>query len=534
VFDPEVLLADPAAVRKLGAVAAWKAARARKSLPDFFEFVMVHETLRTPLKVAPHQRVFLDFMMKHDRTVNMLPIGHSKTFCTAAISLMMLGEDPTTRGAIVSSTQGQAAKPLGMVASYIETSARLKLVYPHLRKMPKGGKWTETAITVDRPPGIRDPSLVAVGVDGAIAGARLNWIVVDDILSRQNTASKDQRDKVYEWFDTSVLSRLDPTNARVVVTNTAWHPDDLVHRLRDLGWPTIRMDMLGDIELFNTDFDSDELRPRSADPHDYLCRLAQHDPDPENDVMLWPEVRGPEYLEWARANHLPHQFNKLFRNITRDDKTARCQLDWIEKCKRNARDAGWLTMVANYTGSNPTFTGVDLAVKEGDERDETAFFTFEVLPSGRRRILDIEIAQMQGPLIVKKILEKTSRYNSVAIVEDNGAQAFIKQFTLDIDASTSIRAHYTGGNKMDPQFGVESLFIELANGAWEIPNRNGVCHPAVQRFIDACLYYQPSKHTDDVLMAAWFAKDQARKWGLTPGYQGSGQQLPIGASITAR
>lgn len=530
-------LNDRASVAKLGKVAAWKARRARQSLPDFFEFVMVEETKRTPLKLAPHQKVGMDFIMSHDRSVNIWPVGHSKTFVMAALSLFLLGQDPTTRGAVVSATQGQASKVVSMVQGYLESSAKLRLVFPNLRPSKRrGDPWTTGALTVDRPPAIRDASMIAVGVDGNIAGSRLNWIVIDDILSRQNTSTKDQRDKVYEWFDSSVLSRLDPRDARVAVTNTAWHPDDLCHRLKGnpTNWPTMRMDMLGEIEVLNTEWDSPFIRP--ANENDPLCRLIAHDPDPRNETLLWPEVRGPEFLQWARDNHLPYRFNQLFRGLCRDDGSAKCKIEWIDQCKKLAQEMGFFSMVSSYDGPNPTFTGVDLAVKPGEEHDDCALFTFEVLPSGHRRILDIEVGQYDGPTIVQLIIQKAQRYNSVVLVEDNGAQAFIRQFALDIDASLSIQAHYTGGNKSDPYIGVETLFIELANKAWIIPtDARGQVHPHVQRFIDACLYYQPSRHTDDVLMACWFAKEKARQWGLTikgSGHmQGSGN---IAASFMAR
>ncbi len=58
-------------------------------------------------------------------------------------------------------------------------------------------------------------------------------------------------------------------------------------------------------------------------------------------------------------------------------------------------------------------------------------------------------------------------------------------------------------------------FAELANGAWLIPNdKHGVCHPMVQKWVDGCLYYAPAKHTDDSVMAWYFAREQAKEWGL--------------------
>lgn len=534
----EILLSDKhiELAKKARTVLFSRAKKARHDPVAFLEFVMREETSRKKLKAAPHQRVGLQFMLDHDRSANMWPVGFSKTFTMATLSLFLAGQDCTTRGAIVSAKQDQAKKVVSMVRDYIETSHELRLVFPDLSPSPrKGDQWTQTHLTFKRPAGIRDASLCAVGIDGGIAGSRLNWIVVDDILDRENTATKEQRDKVYEWFDSSVLSRLDPKNSRIIVTNTAWHPDDLLHRLEKLGWAVMRMDILGDIEVKDdierladgqSPWDHPSLRPRSKSPTDYKCRLVEHEPDVSNMVPLWPErvpATSPDPRQMTiaklRRRHLPHRFNQLYRNICRDDATAKCQESWIEECKRKAREKGIYSLSKKVRGDgNLVFTGVDLAVSPGEENDDTALFTFEVLPDGHRVILDIEIGQYNGPTILDILFKKQAQYNSVLRVENNAAQDYIRQFALQRNISLPIKPHTTGRVKAHPEFGVEGLFIEIFNGAWLIPNdRYGNCHSLVQAWIDACLYYEPAKHTSDVLMACYFAREQAKSWGVLSG-----------------
>lgn len=531
-----------------------RGARMRSNINDFFEFVIRAEHTQERIKLAPHQRVGLDFIVKHDRSVNMWPVGSSKTFSMAGLSLFLLGNDVTLRGAIVSATQGQAAKPLSAVRQHIEENDRLRVVFPHLKPTVRPGEpWTQTAITVDRPLGIRDPSLVAVGIGGALPGSRLNWIIVDDILSMENTATKEQRDKVYEWFDSSVLSRLDPVGARIVVTNTAWHPDDIVHRLRARGWPTMRMDILGDVEVWCPDVEgpdgdliedpwgaegddvSAEIRPakedsfkRTGDVSDGELKnpgwhatlsLTAHDKMSEPERVLWPERFPAKWVAARRREHLPNRFNQLYRNICRDDATSRCKQEWVDACKREAITRGVHGFVSSYKGSNLTVTGVDLAIQLGEENDETAFFTFEVLESGHRVILDIEIGRWSGPVIVDKIFDKQRAYNSIVRVENNAAQDFIRQFALQRDISLPLRPHTTGRVKAHPEHGVEGLFVEMSNASWAIPCDSRMQVDAqTQKWIDACLYYSPTKHTPDVLMACYFAREQAKEFGaLLPG-----------------
>lgn len=514
--DQEVknkILQDAENIKRLNAYHLLKVSQAQTDPCAFLEFVMREETTRRKIKTTKHQKVVIDFVMAHEQCVLMLPAGHSKTFMLATISLFLMGRNPTLRGAIVSDTQTQAEKPLSMVRDYIEHSSTLKLVFPHLKPSTRpADSWTQTEITVDRPPGIRDSSLIAVGYHGAISGARLSWVIVDDLVSPENVHTKESRDQLYEWFDGAVLSRLDPKGARAVVSNTAWDKDDLPHRLKTLGWPTLKMDILGGIEIFNTDWDTDDIRP--AKPGSTLCRLAGRG---DND-LLFPERYDHAAVNKLRTNHLPHRFNQLYMNQVGDAKAARCKLEWIEKCKAKGRG---LTLSAQRDNGNLRICGVDIAISESEASHDSCLFTIEVLPTGERLIVDIDVGKYDGPTLVNKIIANHKRYNSFVHVESNAAQAFLRQFTLEKDISIPITNHFTGANKFNVSYGVESLFLEFYNGAWIIPNDiHGRCHPTVQRFLDACHYYQPSKHTDDTLMAAWFAREKARKIGYSLPDQG--------------
>ncbi|TXH13725.1 MAG: hypothetical protein E6R03_10855 [Hyphomicrobiaceae bacterium] len=504
-FNP--VLNDPHKLRLIRDHLIYKASRAREDAAEFFSFVLKEETSRKPIKVAEHQKVMIDFVMSHEASVLMIPAGHSKTFTVGGLTMFAMGQDPTLRGAIISDTQGQASKPLGMVKDYIEQSSELKLVFPNLMQSPNpSDSWTQTEITIKRPPGIRDSSLIALGYHGAITGARLNFVNVDDIISPENVATKESRNGLYEWFDSAVLSRLDPRRSKIIVTNTAWHPDDLVNRLKTVGWPTLKMDIYGGIEIYNTEWDSPLIRPETQ--NSFRCRLSAYD----NSTPLFPERFDNDVIEKLRKTHLPHRFNQLYCNITGDEQTSRCKIEWLDKCKVKGRG---LSFESRRNTGNIRITGVDLAIGEDSDSNDSCFFTIEILPSGERLIVDIDVGKYDGPTIVSKIEEIYDRYGSLICVENNATQGYIRQFTLKKNRAIPVIPHTTGRNKVHPEHGLEGLFVEIFNTAWIIPNNlHGQCHPNAQRFIDACHYYKPSSHADDVLMAAWFAREKARKLGI--------------------
>ncbi|MBD3291591.1 MAG: hypothetical protein GF393_01595 [Armatimonadia bacterium] len=538
----------------------WRASASRADVKEFFTFVMREEHTGKPVRCMPHQRVLFDFWQAHPQCVTRMPVGSSKTFCLGTWTLWQLGRDPTERGAVVSATQNQASKPLAMVRDHVETNVRLRMVWPKLRKSRRRtDPWTEHAITVERPPGIRDASLRAVGIDGALPGSRLSFCNVDDILTRENTYTKQSRTKVHEWFDSTALSRLDDDDSRCAVTNTAWHPDDLTFRLEEAGWPTLSMDAEGNVWITNSDeWDTDDIRPAWRTPGEYHRLTAHDDPayaehageeeqvealratreelgldgvaepvvysflcaaglaplreewvDEQERVPLWPERLDRAHVEQLKRKHLPHRYNQLYRQKCRDDATARCKSEWIEQCKDPS-----VALASKYEGSGLTVTGVDLAVGKNEASDFTAFFTFEQLANGKRRILDVEFGQFDAPTIVQKVIDKAHAYRSIVRVENNAAQDYILQFARAQNASVPVKAHATGRSKAHPEYGVESIFVELMNAAWVIPcDRRRRVQVAVQRWIDECLQFTPDGHTGDVLMACWLAKEQARALG---------------------
>jgi hypothetical protein len=545
--------------------------RARTHPSAFYEYVMREEVTKARIRTLPFQRLLFDFVMAHEKCVIRLPVGGSKTYTMAALTLFLLGEDPTARGAVVSATQGQAMKPLALVRDYIEQSAELHAVYPKLVKsLRDGDPWTQTAITVDRPFGIRDPSLVAVGVDGSIPGARLNWCLVDDILDISNTSTPEQREKVRRWFATTVLSRLDTRGSRLVVTNTPWvgptssDAGDLTYYLEAKGWPTLTINVWGDVYVANApDFDSVEIRPANdCDGPEGRHRLVAHDdadllkryyaelgkgepPEPANDseevVTFWPDRFPTSIVEKVREDITAREFAQNYEMRAAGEASERLEEAWIRQAQIDAQRLGFfgftssieilhsaLVECAGHAKDDEPFlfdqeraqpiiiaTGVDLAIGKKKASARTVLFTIACLPPNNRRlILDIEGGRWSGKEIIRKVIAKHQAYGSVVRVENNAAQDFLLQWIRDEDVSVPIRAHTTGRNKADPTNGVESMFIEIQQGAWLIPcDSRGKSPPTVQSWLQDLRQYTPGEHTGDFLMAAWLADWQVKKMG---------------------
>lgn len=529
------------------------AGMARTNVRDYFSFVMREETTRERITALPFQQVLYKFADYYQRCVIRMPVGTSKTFTMSGLSMFLLGKNNTTRGAIISASQDQAKKPVGMCRDYIDSSAELRLVFPHLRQSPReSDPWTQSKLVVDRPPGIRDPSLTAVGYHGKLPGSRLNWILVDDILTEENTSTPEQRDAVAKWFSSTVLTRRDVKGAKIVVTNTPWHPEDLTYRLEKAGWPALTVDIEGNIYLNNADdFDCEDIRVSdlmydkdgkllpSVNPEEIAHRLTAHDdpkycpelehlpPEKRDDVMrqwrdeedrvpLWPERYGRAEIDRLKEEYAAsmHEYYQAYMCRCRDDEAARVKVEWIEKCKAKARERSIFTFTSRWDKGG-AFTGVDLGVGLTKKHDRSCVFSFAVLDDNHHRILRIDSGNWKGKSIIEMICEHQEAYGSIVRVETNAAQDYIRQFALEANRHLPIRGMPTGKNKHHKRHGIESIFVEVENAVWLIPNMpDGSVTEAVQHWINAMLYHDPSKHTGDELMASWLAREQARDSGF--------------------
>lgn len=74
----------------------------------------------------------------------------------------------------------------------------------------------------------------SVGIGGGIVGMGADFAIIDDPIKNQQEAdSPTYRDKVWEWYQTVLYSRLEKDD-HVLLTVTRWHEDDLPGRLLKL------------------------------------------------------------------------------------------------------------------------------------------------------------------------------------------------------------------------------------------------------------------------------------------------------------
>lgn len=450
--------------------------QAARMHPDpFMEYVLQDEETGAYIKQAAIHREWHRMISENKRVLIWSSVESGKTQQIAiGRTLWELGRNQNLRCAVVSNTQGQASKIVGAVARYIEQSAELLRVFPELKK---GGTWTSYQLVLERPIVSKDPSLQAFGVHGNVLGARIDLLILDDILDYENCRTPAMRQDLWDWIHATLWGRL-TKDARVITIGTAFHPDDVLHRFaRSPVWASKRFPAI----------------------------------DPQTSKSRWPEKWSPDRIEEKRVELGPVEFARQMLCVARDDTTSRFKQEWVDKALARGKGKRLEYALERVPNGCKVYTGVDLGVQRHAAAGSTVLFTLLIHPNGDRQVLNIESGKWSGPDIINRIYDHNRRYMCIHLVENNAAQDFILQFANE-RGTVPILPFTTGKNKASPEFGVESIAAEMAGGKWIIPcNEDGSMDPEVSEWITEMLYYDPTAHTGDRLMASWFAREGDRQ-----------------------
>ena len=439
----------------------------------FASLVLKDEERGTSIVQTAMHREWHHEVSTNSRLVVLAHIESGKTQqLSIARPLYELGQDPSIRCVVVSSTKEQATKITRTIQHYIAESTDLHAVFP---KLKPGRPWTPAGFNVAGREQAKDYSFQAIGVGGHSLGARIDLLILDDILDWTSTRTAYQRDKVYDWVFSTLFGRL-TRRARVIAVGNPWHPDDLLHKLGARGWAFRKYPVM----------------------------------DAEGNSR-WPTRWPIERIKQWEHDYGPAEFARQLMCSARADGEARFKRDWIEASMAKAHAQGIRSFVHRMDPKPgfATFTGVDLAVQQSSGSNLTVLFTICVDPQGNRQVLEIQAGRWPSPEIIQRVHDVHQRFKSVVFVEDNAAQAYLVQF-LNGTSAIPVRPFRTGMNKLNPALGVESLAAEMASGKWLIPNDGGTLHPEVSAWVDEMLYYHPDAHTGDRLMASWIAREGAR------------------------
>ena len=454
---------------------------ARRDANAFMPLVLRDEETNKPIKQALYHSDWQRVLSENNRVVLWSHVESGKTQqISVGRVLWELGVDPTLRCVIVAATSTQAVKITKSIGRYITSSDELHSIFPNLRparslegSTAKSG-WAQDSLTVQRETHAKDPSVQATCLHGNILGARIDLLILDDLLTFETTRTEYMRQDTIRWIDSTLMGRL-TRRGRVVFIGNAWHREDAMQVLsRRVTWNGFRFPVM----------------------------------DTETSESNWPDRWPKERIDEKRLELGPLEFARQMQCEARAEGESRFHQADIDICL--AAGAG-MNLMPRFDAPEGwrVYTGVDLAVKKSATAHLTVMFTIALLPDGKRRVLNIESGKWSAQEILQRLCDTQDRFSGLLVVENNAAQDFLVQMAQT--EGLMVKPFNTGRNKAHPLFGVESMSAEMSRGDWVIPSGEGQLHPEVSAWVDEMLYYDPQSHTGDRLMASWFAREAARK-----------------------
>lgn len=392
-----------------------RAERARRGLLAFTTYTM------PTYEVGWHHRVVceaLDRLVSGEITRLMIsmPPRHGKSeLVSRRLPAYVLGRDPDAQ-IIASSYSADLASMMNRDVQRIMDSPEYARAFPGTRLGSATGRslagGTLRNSDVFEVQGRRGRYRSA-GVGGGITGMGATIGIIDDpFKNREEADSPTMREKVWDWYTSTFYTRLEK-GARVLVTFTRWHEDDLGGRLLRLQDEDPEADRWVEIRL-----------PAIAEEP-----IAAVDPRKVGEA-LWPTKYSETTLSTMRATVGSRDWAALYQQRPAPDEGGIFKREWIRYWTEGA-DASVLHLPEGKerradTGTLERFLTVDLAASAKQTADYTVASMWAVTKERDLILLDRERVRFEGPDQGPLIERMHARWNCDWI----GIEAVAYQMTL--------------------------------------------------------------------------------------------------------
>jgi predicted phage terminase large subunit-like protein len=266
-----------------------RAAKSRRSLLNFTEYTNQvyyradhHEQIAAKLEAVERGEI--------DRLMIFMPPRHGKSeLASKRFPAWCLGRN-AHRQIIAASYNSDLASDFGRNVRNIVASPEFNAVFPEVTLAPD----SQAANRMNTNKG---GAYVAAGVGTAITGRGADIALIDDpFKDREEADSERRRDLVWDWYRSTLYTRLMPGGA-IVLIQTRWHEDDLAGRLleQEAGqWDVLELPALSEGQA------------------------------------LWPAWYDVDALERIKATIGPREWSALYQQQPQPDEGTFFQRDWFK------------------------------------------------------------------------------------------------------------------------------------------------------------------------------------------------------------
>jgi predicted phage terminase large subunit-like protein len=327
-----------------------------------------------------------------------LPPRHLKSICTSvAFPAWLLGHDPTRRIICASYSAELAGKHANDCRRLIE-SPLYKRSFPGTRLSPT--KNTELNFETTRGGGRFSTSL-----GGTLTGRGGQFVIIDDPIKPDEAMSETKRARVREWYDQTLVSRLDDKRTDVIiVVMQRVHPEDLAgHVLDKGGWTHLCLPAVAE----------EDQRIQIGPDRYYLRPVGE---------PLHAEREPIHVLEAIRADVGSFVYSAQYQQCPVPPDGELIKWSWFRLYDERPR----------RTGSDMIIQSWDTASRDGELNDYSVCTTW--LARGEDvYLLDVVREKLRYPDLKRRVLAEAQKHrpDSLLIEEKGSGEALVDELRRD-------------------------------------------------------------------------------------------------------
>lgn len=348
----------------------------------------------------PLHKLVCDFITENidkKKILLLLPRGSFKSsVVTVGYSLYRVVKNPSDRILIGNATYPVACQFLSQIKNHLQRNDTLKGVFGDLST--NADQWREDRIFLEREKSYeqKEATISAQGVAANTVGTHVNLAILDDLVSDVNIGTKDQIEKVKQYYR-GVLDLVDPDengHRRVIIIGTTWHWDDLYAWIQDT--PEIAQDFA-------------------------ILKLPAYEGDWGTGKLLFPTRLGWSALEQQKraqgSAHFSAQY--MLNPVPTDTQVFRPPFKSYEETDIRSLEL-------------KKFITIDPAISEDKQADYSAMICVGVDKNNDWYILDIYRDRVQPKRLIDQIFYWNEKWKPVSVgIETVAFQKALQYFLYD-------------------------------------------------------------------------------------------------------
>ncbi len=399
--------------------------------------------------------------------INIPPRSLKSISVSVAFVAWCLGHDPTLRFICVSYNQ-TLADDLARQCQKIMRSAWYQRVFP-------GTQIDRTKSSPSHFITTRGGFRLATSVEGTLTGFGADFIIIDDPIKAEDAQSEAARSWVNNWFDNTLVTRLNQKNTgRIVLVMHRLHIDDLTGHVLEKGegWRHLSLPAIAQIDT--------KIPVNESEEHLYQAGEPLH---AARESLI--------ALERVKADMGPYNFQAQYLQEPVAAAGNLVRRDWFKTYEYEpVRRSGDQIVISWDTASKAT---------ELNSYSVGTVWLMRELEHGKQyHLLEVVRDRFEYPDLRNRVLELRAKWNAAyTLIEDKSSgQALIQELNRDGFGAIALTVEGDKAMRFVPQTAV------IAQGRVYLPREA----PWLADFIKEMLQFPGGKHDDQIDSVSQFLK----------------------------